>query len=112
MKRIYSYALKAATILLLTITVNACEPEYAYCNNGVIEITNMTGYTVYYSLRSDLCNTPLYDGETVTIDLGQIQSNINHPDSEQFNYIVGIPGYAENYLDIEITECYTSIILD
>ncbi len=40
MKRIYLNALKAVTILFLAATFSACEPEYVYCNNGVIEIVN------------------------------------------------------------------------
>ncbi len=67
---------------------------------------------MYYSCRSDLCNIPLYPGESTIMELGQVQSNIYHPDSEQFYYIFDVPGYAEEILDIEITECYTSIIIE
>ncbi len=114
MKKLYAYALKVATILLITVSFSACnvEPEYVYCNNGVIEVVNNSPYTIYYSWRSDYCNIPLYSGQSTVLELGQIQSNVRHPDSEQFFYSFDYPGYAEYNLDIEITECYTSIVLD
>lgn len=113
MKNLYTKTLKLLILGLIIVGFSACtsEPQYIYCNDSTITIYNDTEKVVYYSWRSSYCDEVLLPGESRTFHFGEVESNLDRPEANLFDYKFTYPGYSNYSVNIAVDNCNKEFVI-